>query len=107
MGSAYQILGRSFQPHQLAIGTLSLVALVAMPNPLLLRRPRKWKFKLLQRKKRNSLRNTWKNTSNCAHQIRTIYMATWLYSMVRYFFIFDSMPIPCIYSKQNKGWFKW
>lgn len=33
MGSAYQILGRSFQPHQLAIGTLSLVALVAMPNP--------------------------------------------------------------------------
>lgn len=33
MGAAYQILGRTVQPHQLAIATLSLVALAAAPNP--------------------------------------------------------------------------
>lgn len=33
MGSAYQILGRTFQPHQLALATLGAISLVVMPNP--------------------------------------------------------------------------
>ncbi|GMM57974.1 F1F0 ATP synthase subunit K [Maudiozyma humilis] len=40
MGSSYQILGRTFQPHQLAIATLSLVAIVAAPNPFAAKKPR-------------------------------------------------------------------
>lgn len=33
MGSAYHILGRSVPSHQLAIGVLSAVVLVALPKP--------------------------------------------------------------------------
>ncbi|SCU90661.1 LADA_0F05644g1_1 [Lachancea dasiensis] len=33
MGSAYHILGRTFQPHQLALGTIAAVAAFAIPNP--------------------------------------------------------------------------
>ena len=40
MGSTYEILGRTFQPHQLAIATLSLVAIVAAPNPFAAKKPR-------------------------------------------------------------------
>lgn len=33
MGAAYTILGRTVQPHQLALGTLGLVSLLVVPNP--------------------------------------------------------------------------
>ncbi|GBL47796.1 hypothetical protein CAJCM15448_00700 [Candidozyma auris] len=33
MGAAYQILGKSVQPHVLSLATLGLVAFVAMPKP--------------------------------------------------------------------------
>lgn len=33
MGAAYQILGKSVLPHQLALGTIGLVALLVVPNP--------------------------------------------------------------------------
>ncbi|KAL3229773.1 ATP synthase subunit K, mitochondrial [Nakaseomyces bracarensis] len=40
MGAAYQILGRTFQPHQLAIATLSLLAIAAAPNPFAAKKTR-------------------------------------------------------------------
>ncbi|SCU85371.1 LANO_0C04082g1_1 [Lachancea nothofagi CBS 11611] len=33
MGAAYHILGRTVQPHQLALGTIAAVAMLAIPNP--------------------------------------------------------------------------
>ncbi|CCK72457.1 F1F0 ATP synthase subunit k KNAG_0K00920 [Huiozyma naganishii CBS 8797] len=33
MGSTYEILGRTFKPHQLALGTLGFLSLIVMPNP--------------------------------------------------------------------------
>lgn len=33
MGAAYQILGRSVQPHVLALATLGAVVFVAVPKP--------------------------------------------------------------------------
>lgn len=33
MGGAYTILGRTVQPHQLALGTLGAVLLLVVPNP--------------------------------------------------------------------------
>lgn len=40
MGSAYQILGRTYQPHQLALATLGLLTLVVMPNPFAKKQPK-------------------------------------------------------------------
>lgn len=40
MGHAYQILGRTFQPHQIAIATFGLVALLAAPNPFAKKQPK-------------------------------------------------------------------
>ncbi|CAR25291.1 ATP synthase subunit K [Lachancea thermotolerans] len=33
MGAAYNILGKTVQPHQLALGTLAAVSLLVVPNP--------------------------------------------------------------------------
>lgn len=33
MGAAYQIFGKTVQPHQLSIATLGLVTLLALPKP--------------------------------------------------------------------------
>lgn len=33
MGAAYQILGRSVPPHQLALGTIGAVVLLCLPKP--------------------------------------------------------------------------
>ncbi|EDK45427.1 conserved hypothetical protein [Lodderomyces elongisporus NRRL YB-4239] len=33
MGAAYTVLGRTFQPHQLALITLGSVVLLVMPKP--------------------------------------------------------------------------
>ncbi|CAH2450117.1 hypothetical protein PP7435_CHR3-1075 [Komagataella phaffii CBS 7435] len=33
MGAAYTILGKTFQPHQLALATIGLVTLLAIPKP--------------------------------------------------------------------------
>lgn len=40
MGSGYNIMGRVIPPHQMAIGTISLVALICMPNPFAVKTPR-------------------------------------------------------------------
>lgn len=40
MGGAYKILGRTFQPHQLAIATLTTVAVIAAPNPFAAKKPK-------------------------------------------------------------------
>ncbi|AQZ11499.1 ATP19 (YOL077W-A) [Zygosaccharomyces parabailii] len=40
MGHAYQILGRTCQPHQIAIATLGFVALLAAPNPFSKKQPK-------------------------------------------------------------------
>lgn len=40
MGSAYQILGRTYQPHQLALATIGLLSLVVMPNPFSKKQPK-------------------------------------------------------------------
>lgn len=44
MGNAYHILGRTVQPHQIAIGTLSLAALLAVPNPFAKKQPQSLDF---------------------------------------------------------------
>lgn len=33
MGAAYQIFGKTFQPHQLALATLGSVVLLVLPKP--------------------------------------------------------------------------
>ncbi|SCV00625.1 LAME_0G10990g1_1 [Lachancea meyersii CBS 8951] len=33
MGAAYHILGRTVQPHQLALGTIAAVSMLVVPNP--------------------------------------------------------------------------
>ncbi|KAI3402454.1 ATP19 [Candida oxycetoniae] len=33
MGAAYQIMGKTVQPHQLALATLGAVVLLVMPKP--------------------------------------------------------------------------
>ncbi|CAK9436799.1 uncharacterized protein LODBEIA_P13210 [Lodderomyces beijingensis] len=33
MGAAYHIMGKTVQPHQLALATLGLVSLLVLPNP--------------------------------------------------------------------------
>ncbi|EDO19271.1 hypothetical protein Kpol_1036p13 [Vanderwaltozyma polyspora DSM 70294] len=44
MGSAYKILGKNVPSHYLAIGTLSALALVAIPNPFKASEPKKVEF---------------------------------------------------------------
>ncbi|SCU84269.1 LAMI_0C06876g1_1 [Lachancea mirantina] len=41
MGAAYHILGRTVQPHQLSIATISAVVLLALPNPFATKVPKK------------------------------------------------------------------
>ncbi|AET40078.1 F1F0 ATP synthase subunit k Ecym_5318 [Eremothecium cymbalariae DBVPG len=44
MGAAYTILGRTFKPHQLALGTISAVLLLVVPNPFKKSEPKSlWK----------------------------------------------------------------
>lgn len=40
MSGAYKIFGRTYQAHQLAIATLSVVALCVMPNPFAAKKPK-------------------------------------------------------------------
>lgn len=40
MGSAYQILGRTYQPHQLALATLGLLTLMVIPKPFARKQPK-------------------------------------------------------------------
>ncbi|CAR26267.1 hypothetical protein ZYGR_0H00750 [Zygosaccharomyces rouxii] len=44
MGNAYHILGRTVQPHQISLATLSLVALLAVPNPFAKKQPQTLDF---------------------------------------------------------------
>lgn len=41
MSAAYTILGRTVQPHQLALGTLGAVLLLVIPNPFKSKQPAK------------------------------------------------------------------
>lgn len=40
MGSTYQILGRTYQPHQLALATIGLLTFIAIPNPFAKKQPK-------------------------------------------------------------------
>lgn len=44
MGSAYHILGRTVQPYQISLATLSLVAFLAVPNPFAKKQPKTLDF---------------------------------------------------------------
>lgn len=44
MGAGYQILGRHVPSHQLALGTLGLVALIVAPNPFAAKKPKSVDF---------------------------------------------------------------
>lgn len=44
MGAAYQILGKSVLPHQLALGTIGLVSLLVVPNPFSAKKPKSVEF---------------------------------------------------------------
>lgn len=44
MGNAYHILGRTVQPHQISLATLSLITLLAVPNPFTKKQPKALDF---------------------------------------------------------------
>lgn len=45
MGAAYHILGRTVQPHHLALGTISTVLFFTLPNPFSSKAPKQPEYK--------------------------------------------------------------
>lgn len=57
MGAAYQIFGKTFQPHQLALATLGSVVLLVLPKPWGPPSPTHHQLKPPLQKKKNSFKN--------------------------------------------------
>ena len=57
MGCTYQILGRTYQPHQLVLATLGLITFIDIPKSFMNKQPKLVDINAKLRKKNNLLKD--------------------------------------------------